>query len=107
MEKVFIECVSYLDHSKSDDPGKYVYDPSKVIANFDWKRQVKSFYAQRMPHNKIQSKKGNLKTESSLRPIVLNISLTLYPKTDFFANKTDEEILEYYSDSGTIITPKE
>ena len=106
-EKVFIECVSYLDHSKSDDPGKYIYDPAKVIANFDWKRQVKSFYAQHMPHKKIQSKKSNLKTEPSLRPIVLNISLILCPKTDFFANKTDEEILEYYSDSGTIITPKE
>lgn len=38
----FLDCVNYLTHSdeKQQELGKYLYDDSEVVANFDWKTAI-------------------------------------------------------------------
>lgn len=71
MEKVFLECVSYLDHSRLDNPSKHIYDSSEIKANFDWETEVDSFYLRYHKYGKELSEKEWYRNEvllNGLRP---------------------------------------
>ena len=100
MEKVFIECVGYLDHSRSEDPRKYIYDPSEITANFDWETEVNSFYLQYSTYGKALSEKEWLRNEvllHGLRPkdIAKNpLTVTAYTNDFVMLDKLRLNILE-------------
>ena len=103
MEKVFIECVSYLDHSRLENPNKYIYDSSDVFANFDWETEVDAFYLRYRAYGKNLSEKEWYRNEvllHGLRPkdIAKNpLTVTAYTNDFVMLDKLRLKYLREYA----------
>lgn len=99
---VFLDCVQYLTHEdmKQQEKGKYRYEDSEVIANFDWREELNERAISRATYGE------DLTLKERLRMKVLNGEMTLKEvKKNYRINYiSDREMLqklrmEYISDA--------